>query len=48
MQADLLQRLPVIPKTNGPQQIKDESCKDYLQAPKETLNTLFYNQKSTA
>jgi len=47
MQADLLQRLPVIPKTNNPQQIKDKSCKDYLQAPKETLNAL-YDQQSTA
>ena len=48
MQADLPQRSPVIPRTNDPQQIKDISCKDHLQAPKDALDTLPYDQQSTA
>jgi len=47
MQADLPQCSPVTLKTNNPQQTKDKSRKDYLQAPKEALNALC-NQQSTA
>ena len=47
MQADLLQRLLVIPRTNDPQQTKDKSRKDHLQAPKEALDAP-YNQQLTA
>jgi hypothetical protein len=46
MQADLPQRFPVVPRTDGPQQTKDESRKDHLQAPKEALDAR--NQQSTA
>ena len=38
MQADLPQRSPVTLRTNGPQQTKDMSRKDHLQAPKEALD----------
>ena len=48
MQADLLQRSPVTPRTNDPQQTKDMSRKDHLQAPKEALDTSPYDQQSTA
>jgi len=47
MQTDLPQRLPVTPRTNNPQQTKDKSRKDYLQAPKEALDAP-NNQQSTA
>jgi len=47
MQTDLPQRLPVTPRTDDPQQTKDESHKDYLQAPKEALDAP-NNQQSTA
>ena len=46
MQADLPQR-PVTLRIDGPQQTKDMSRKDHLQAPKEALNTP-YSQQSTA
>jgi hypothetical protein len=44
IQADLPQ---CSPRTDDPQQTKNESRKDYLQAPKEALDTP-YNQQSTA
>ena len=46
MQADLPQRSPVTPRTDGPQQTKDMSRKDHLQAPKEAPDAR--NQHSTA
>ena len=46
MQADLPQRSPVTPRTDGPQQTKDESRKDHLQALKEALDA--HSQQSTA
>ena len=45
MQTNLPQCLPVIPRTNNPQQTKDESYRDYLQAPKDASP---YNQQLTA
>ena len=47
MQADLPQRSPVTPRTDDPQQTKDESRKDHLQAPKEALGAP-RSQQSTA
>jgi len=47
MQIDLPQRLPVTPRTDDPQQTKDESRKDYLQASKEALDAP-NNQQLTA
>ena len=47
MQADLPQRSPVTPRTDGPQQTKDMSRKDHLQAPKEALDAP-HSQQSTA
>ena len=44
MQADLPQRSLVIPRTNDPQQTKDISRKDHLQAPKEALDAPSYKQ----
>ena len=38
MQADLPQRSPVTPRTDDPQQTKDMSRKDHLQAPEEALD----------
>ena len=46
IQTDLPQHSPVIPRTDDPQQTKDESRKDHLQAPKEALDAR--NQQSTA
>jgi hypothetical protein len=48
MQADLPQRSLVTLRTDGPQQTKDESRKDHLQAPKEALDAPSCNQQSTA
>ena len=48
MQADLPQRSPVTPGTNDPEQTKDESRKDHLQAPKEALDAPSCNQQLTA
>ena len=45
IQTDLPQRSP---RTDDPQQTKDISRKDRLQAPKEALNVPFYNQQLTA
>ena len=47
MQADLPQRSPVTPRTDDPQQTKNESCKDHLQAPKEALDAP-HDQQLTA
>ena len=47
MQADLPQRSPMTPRTDDPQQTKDESRKDHLQAPKEALGAP-RSQQSTA
>ena len=47
MQADLPQRSPMILRTDGPQQTKDMSHKDHLQAPKEDLDAP-RSQQSTA
>ena len=46
VQADLPQRSPVTPRTDDPQQTKDVSRKDHLQAPKEALDAR--SQQSTA
>jgi hypothetical protein len=46
IQADLPQRSPMTPRTDGPQQAKDMSRKDHLQAPKEALDAR--DQQSTA
>ena len=46
MQADLPQHSPVTSRTDDPQQMKDMSRKDHLQAPKEALDAC--NQQSTA
>ena len=46
MQAGLPQRSPVTLRTDGPQQTKDESRKDHLQALKEALDA--HSQQSTA
>ena len=43
MQVDLLQHSPIISGTNDPQQIKDKSHKDYLQAPEEAPDVSPYN-----
>jgi len=48
MQADLLQRSPMTPRTDDPQQTKNESRNDHLQAPKEALDAPSYDQQSTA
>jgi hypothetical protein len=48
IQADLSQRSPVTPRTDSPQQTKDKSRKDHLQAPKEALDASPYNRQSTA
>jgi hypothetical protein len=48
MQADLLQRSPVTPRTDSPQQTKDKSRKDHLQAPKEALDVSPYDWQLTA
>jgi hypothetical protein len=48
MQADLPQRSPVTSWANDPQQTKDISRKDCLQAPKEALDAPSYNRQSTA
>jgi hypothetical protein len=45
IQADLPQRSP---RTDDPQQTKDISRKDHLQALKEALDASPYNQQSTA
>ena len=45
MRADLPQRSP---RADNPQQTKDKSRKDHLQAPKEALDAPSYNQQSTA
>jgi hypothetical protein len=45
MQADLPQRSP---RTDDPQQTKDISRKDHLQAPEEALDASPYDQQSTA
>ena len=47
MQADLPQHSPVTPRTDDPQQTKDMSREDHLQAPKEALD-VHYGQQSTA
>ena len=48
MQANPPQRLPVTPRTDNPQQMKDMSRKDHLQAPEKALDALPYSQQSTA
>ena len=47
MQADLPQRSPVTSRTDDPQQAKEMSREDHLQAPKEALDVP-YGQQSTA
>ena len=47
MQADLPQRSLVTLRTDGPQQTKDKSRKDHLQAPKEALDAP-HSQQSAA
>jgi len=47
IQADLPQRSPVTPRTDAPQQTKDESRKDHMQAPEEALDASPNNQQST-
>ena len=46
IQADLLQRSPVTPRTDNRQQTKDISRRDHPQAPEEALDALPYNQQS--
>jgi len=48
MQVDVPRRLPVTPRTDNPQQTKDMSRKDHLQAPKEALDAPSCNQQPTA
>jgi len=48
MQADLPQRSLVTPRADNPQQTKDRSRKDHLQAPKEALDASPYDRQSTA
>ena len=45
MQTDIPQRSSMTPRTNDPQQTKDENRKEHLQAPKEALNASPYNQQ---
>ena len=48
IQADLPQRSPVTPRTDNPQQTKEKSRKDHLQAPKDALNPPSCDQQSIA